>query len=227
MDPEVIHARHLGIVRPDQLLFPVTVIGVGGIGSTMARLLSLVGFRDFRYYDPDRVAGENLGVQFYGARDVGKPKVKACRRNVQEFLPDLSIAVFDTAYTDQPLDGIIVVGVHDIPTRSTIWQAVQRDVTRVPLLVDGRTLGEEVHVHTIRPPFPDDADWYDAHLVPNPPGGELPCGEQGAPHAQYAIASIMANSIVRWVRQDAYWRFVYFNLRTMVLERQGEILSTQ
>lgn len=219
MDPEIIHARHIGIVHPDQLLFPVTLIGVGAIGSTMARLLSQIGFRTFRYYDGDHVVGENVGVQFYREADQGRWKVRACRANVRRFITDLDISVHAEPYVDQPLDGLVVVGVHDIPTRSIIWEAVRRDAHRIPLLVDGRTAGEEVHVYVIRPTFLEDDALYRDSLVPNPPGSALPCGEQGAPHAQAVITGLMANALVRWIRAEPYPRYTLFNLRSMVFEQ--------
>jgi molybdopterin/thiamine biosynthesis adenylyltransferase len=219
MDREIIHARHVGIVHPDQLLFPVTVIGVGAIGSTMARLLSQIGFRTFRYYDGDRVVGENVGVQFYREADKGKRKVIACRDNVRRFITALDIEVHAEPYVDQPLDGLVVVGVDNIQTRSTIWKAVRRDAHQIPLLVDGRTAGEEVHVYVIRPTFLEDGDLYTESLVPNPPGSGLPCGEQGAPHAQSVIAGLMTNAMVRWIRCEPYPRYTLFNLRSMWFEK--------
>lgn len=218
---ETRHARQLGIVHPDQLGYPLTVVGVGSVGSTFARVATQLGFQHLTLYDYDTVVLENVGVQFYREADADRRKVQACRANLQRFIKGLEIDTWPRAYTDEPLDGIVATGVDTIATRAMIWKAVRRDAERVVLLVDGRTRGEEVQVYAVRPAFPDDAAWYEGHLEPEHPADALPCSEQGAPHALAVIAGLMVNVIVRWVRREPYPRLAVCNLRTMVMDTVG------
>lgn len=215
------HARQLGIVHPKQLGYPLTVIGVGSVGSTFVRVATQLGFRHLTLYDADAVVLENVGVQFYREQDCTDLKVRACARNLQFFLEGLKINQWPRAYTDEPLDGIVATGVDTIATRATIWKAVRRDADKIVLLVDGRTRGEEVQVYAVRPAFPDEAAWYESHLELVDPADALPCSEQGAPHALAVIAGLMVNVIVRWVRREPYPLLSVFNLRTMVMDTVG------
>lgn len=211
-----IYSRANGIIDSLQLReFPVTVIGVGAIGSTLVRLLSQLGFCQFSLYDGDTVEAENLGVQFYRKDDVGRPKVEACRENIRHFLPHVNIVTHDCAYVDQSLDGLVVAGVDSMQARLTIWQAIQHQAANIPLYIDGRTAGEEVHVYTVRPLYPSDIVFYENSIVPDERATQMPCGQQGAPHAQAVIAGLIGAQIVRWFREELVYPLVCMNLRMM------------
>lgn len=215
------HVRQLGIVRPQDLQFPVTIIGLGAIGSNTARVLSQLGFRSFRFFDGDVVAVENLGVQFYREADVGRLKVEACSEVLASFLPGLSVATYPFHYDGEPLDGIVIAAVDSMHARSRIWAGVRECSGVVTLFLDGRTAGEEVNVYTVRPRIQGEVRAYEDSLVPDECAAELPCTEQGAPHAQAVIAGIIGAQIVRWVRGEPYARFVHVNLRTYAVEADG------
>ena len=64
---------------------PITVIGVGGIGSFTVLTLAKMGFRNITIYDHDRVEQHNLPNQFYRIKDLKKYKVDALADLVYEF----------------------------------------------------------------------------------------------------------------------------------------------
>ena len=212
-----IHSRGAGIVDPVLLReFAVHIVGVGAIGSTACRVLSQLGFTRFYLYDGDTVQPENLGVQFYRQVDVGRPKVEACRDVMASFLPHLDFEVHASHYAGEDLDGIVVVGVDSMQARARVWKSLQaRSAGKVSLYVDGRTAGEEVHVYAIRPSHPDDIMFYEESIVPDEKTTHMPCGQQGAPHAQAVIAGIMGTQIVRWFRSEVFHSLVCMNLRMM------------
>ena len=69
--------RQLDILQPDDLVRPITIIGVGGIGSPVALALTKMGCRRLTLFDPDTIEPHNLPNQLYRLRDVGRPKVEA------------------------------------------------------------------------------------------------------------------------------------------------------
>lgn len=211
-----LHDRQLGILDPRVLVVPVTVIGVGAVGSAVARVLSQLGFRTLCLIDPDVVEPQNIGMQFYSVADTGQPKVRACKKNLQFFLPHLAIETRARAYRGEPLDGIVVSGVDRAEARRTIWRCVRFNPA-VPLFVDGRTAGEEVHGYAIRPCFPEDIAFFERHLPADQDTAQIPCTETGAPHALAILAGLMANQIVRWVRAEPVTRWFTFFPPTMHL----------
>lgn len=202
--------------------YPVTIIGLGAIGSHVARVLSQLGTCRFCLYDPDTVGEENLATQWYRAGDIGRAKAEALRDVLMAFLPDLQIDIRVEPYADQPLDGIVVVGTDTMESRAAVWHTV-RESSHVVLLVDGRTAGEELHVHTIRPAFPDDVRWYEESLVPDHQAADVPCTAAGAAHVQFVIAGTMATHVVRWINRQSYPRFLLSNLRTGHRMRCGKV----
>lgn len=217
MNPVLIHSRQMGIVDPDLVAaYHLNVIGVGAIGSNVARCASQLGFVKLRLYDPDYVEPQNIGTQFYRFDDKDADKVAACRTNLLHFLPHLNILPTTAEYTHQVLDGIVIVGVDSMKARSTIWESISSTYAeQVCLLVDGRTAGQEVHIYTIRPSFPEDAAFYHESIVPDEEAEELPCSMQGAPHTQFVIAGLMVSQIVRWLLKQEFFRFVHLDLISM------------
>jgi molybdopterin/thiamine biosynthesis adenylyltransferase len=203
--------------------WPVTIIGLGAIGSNTARVLSQLGTRNFTLFDDDTVGEENLATQCYRASDVGLPKATALNDVLTTFLPNLEIKPRIEPYSDQHLEGIVVLGTDTMESRSIVWESV-KESTDVVLLVDGRTAGEELHVHTIRPAYPTDIGSYEASLIPDDQAAHVPCTASAAAHAQFVIAGMIATQIVRWVNRQPYPRFLLVNLRTVHL-MTGELVT--
>ncbi len=218
-DRALFTSRHRGIADSHLLMHPVTVIGIGGIGSTLLPLLARLGFSTMTLIDPDTVDAENIGSQWYRTGDIGKQKVVAAQELLGEFFPHLAgmIRTVPAAYAGEPLDGIVLTGVDTMAARSTIWQAVRFN-SRVPLYVDGRTAGEELHVYAIRPTFPEEVLFYERSLVPDTDTVVLPCTEHAAPHTHAVIAGFMTNMLIRWIRGDAFPRQTILFLQTFHLD---------
>ena len=69
----------------------VAIVGVGGIGSFAALLGAQLGVKKLVLIDRDRVRGTDLGRQaLYGEADIGKPKVEAAKKKLQEINPTVS-----------------------------------------------------------------------------------------------------------------------------------------
>ncbi len=86
--------------RPDRVLDDlararVSIIGLGGIGSSVSQALAGAGVRNFMIADPDTIEETNLNRQFFYTRaDVGRRKVDAASAFLKERHDDLSIETF-------------------------------------------------------------------------------------------------------------------------------------
>lgn len=230
-DVDGIHARQFDVVNPNQLQIPVTIIGVGSIGSPTARVLTQLGMRQFRFFDPDRVELPNVGTQFYrvddaakGSERPGKPKVEACRDNLQYFIPEVEVIVEHCAYQDQKLEGIVISGVDSMEVRKQIWKHV-KDNMEVPLYLEGRTAGEQIELFSVRPCYPDDIDWYTKGLYSDKEAESLPCTFQGAPHAMAVLAGLIGNQLVRWTKGEALRPYILVGLSALYMEVKKPFLS--
>ncbi|QOI95898.1 ThiF family adenylyltransferase [Aeromonas salmonicida] len=65
----------------------VAVIGLGSVGSHLLPLLARSGVRNFVLIDSDIVETANIGRQWYGFHQIGKPKVSACSSEIIKQFP--------------------------------------------------------------------------------------------------------------------------------------------
>src|SRR5205823_6205091 len=121
----------------EQLDFPLTLIGAGGIGSPLALALAKMGCRQLALYDPDTVEAHNLPNQMYRLSDVGRPKVTALAELLCQFAsPQLEVR--QEAVRDQTLRGLVISAVDSMAARQQIWHGCVRYRAAVPLYVDAR-----------------------------------------------------------------------------------------
>ena len=72
----------------------VGIAGLGGLGSNCAVNLVRAGFRKIKIADFDSIDHTNLNRQFYFLDQVGLPKIKALKVNLERINPELQIEVF-------------------------------------------------------------------------------------------------------------------------------------
>src|SRR5512138_700999 len=114
--------RQMDIVTPTDLeKFPVTIIGVGGIGSPTALALSKMGVQNITIYDDDDVEDHNLPNQMYRISDLGKSKVEGTRDICNDFA-GLNIDIHKERFENQPISGIVISGVDTMKSREIIWK---------------------------------------------------------------------------------------------------------
>ena len=78
--------RHQAMFDPDAYQLETNVIGVGGVGSEVVRLLTKLGVGQnslLRAWDRDHVESHNVGNQAYDPMDIGQSKVRSLKRHVR------------------------------------------------------------------------------------------------------------------------------------------------
>jgi molybdopterin/thiamine biosynthesis adenylyltransferase len=214
--------RQVALVRPEDLDFPVTIIGAGGIGSPLALALTKMGCRRMTLYDPDVVEPHNLPNQLYRLRDVGRPKVAALADLLCEFAsPD--VRPIQDAVTGQTLTGVVISGVDSMEAREQIWRQSIRYRAAIPLYIDARMAAQVCRLLTVRPVDPDDVRWYETTLFADDQALEEPCTAQAIIYTTFGLAGFVANQIKRHAQSEAYDRDLLFDFATLSLLRGGEI----
>lgn len=217
----------MDFVRQDQILnwrkaaaWPVTLIGCGGIGSTVGPDLPLMGFRNITVIDGDLVALHNLSNQpAFTERDVGKNKARMLARQLRQRGAKVVVhqCMFDPAIHKRLLEGIVVVAVDSMERvgnrprgRREIWEAVRANVGRVPFFVDGRLGGEMFDCYTFAPSNFAAATMYEQRaLFKQSKASHDPCTQGAIIYATRALAAVMKYQIAAWLRREhAPWRVV-------------------
>ena len=187
--------RQLDILPPEQLTFPITVIGAGAIGSAAVITLAKMGCRRIAVWDDDILAEHNVSNQMCKPSAVGQPKVDALAELVWG-LAEVRIHTRNERYRGQRLEGVVIVAVDSMTSRMEVWKRVKFD-TVVPLLIDARMGAEFGRLYAIRPSDPDDVDFYESNLYPSSEAEPLPCSARAIIYCPTLVAALIALLVKR------------------------------
>lgn len=85
----------------------VSILGCGGLGSNVAMILARAGIGEIFLYDFDKVEYSNLNRQNYKISDIGKEKVLATKKIIEETIPYTKIYSKNIYIDEKNLDEII------------------------------------------------------------------------------------------------------------------------
>lgn len=212
------YQRQMDLLSPDEIIFPVIMVGCGGIGTPTVLNLAKAGFENITLIDPDSVEDHNLPNQFFRLSDLERKKVDALKDMVLDF-SDCFVKIIPEFFENQPLSGIVVSGVDSMKSRQAIWSRVKYNV-EVPLYVDGRIGGEILQVFTIRPSQIEDIELYEKHLFPDEEAEELPCTARAIIYTGSVIGGSIVSQVKKWLKNEQYYRYISFDLKTMTIVTQ-------
>jgi len=182
--------RQLDIVSPEQLAFPIVVIGAGAIGSATVVTLAKMGCADITVWDDDLLEEHNIPNQLCKPSMVGQPKVEALKELTLE-LTEVTIKAENRRYRGQKLRGMVIAAVDSMDARQVIWKRVKLDV-HVPLLIDARMGAEFARIYTVHPCNADEVDFYEANLYSSAQAERLPCSARSIIYCPTVVAGLVA-----------------------------------
>lgn len=211
--------RQLGVIPPEKLQFPITLIGAGGIGSPCAIALAKMGCSNLTIWDFDIVEKHNIANQFYPIDAVGKLKVEALSAVVEGF-GGLRPHVVPQAFTaEECVSGVVCACVDTMEARGQIWQSV-RLKPAVSLYLDARVAGEMGVLYTIRPCDIHQIRFYEQTLHSDEEALDLPCTERSIIYNGFFVAALMASQIKKYALDQELHNEIVFDLKnTVVLSR--------
>lgn len=208
--------RQMDIIpQADLEKYPVTIIGVGGIGSPTALVLSKMGVKNITIYDNDVVEDHNLPNQMYRISDLGKSKVEGTKDICSDF-SGVVITTCNEKFEDQEIKGIVISGVDSMKSRELIWKRLKYNPA-IPIYIDARMGAEVCRICTVNPVNPDDVKWYEATIVPDEKASEEPCTAKSVIYNTFMIASFIANQVKKQARAQSFAREIIFDLKTLIL----------
>ena len=84
-------SRHISVFSPDNVKYPIHIIGVGATGSFVAMELARMGCPVLNIYDFDDVEIHNIPNQYYDNGDLGKLKAEALAEKLKLINPNIPI----------------------------------------------------------------------------------------------------------------------------------------
>jgi len=221
MSPQASYEHQTDIFDPESFMWPVHVIGLGGIGSALALPLAKLGLQSqLHLWDHDpTVEAHNVPAQLlYRAKDIGKPKAETAAEIVRDYCdPKCEVIAHAEKVTETtPLSGVVISGVDSMKSRKAIWSAVQFN-PEVSLYIDGRMGGEQVSLFSLNPSDIDAGEFYSGWLFDDEDGAPLPCAARTVIHPPIVLAGLIIAQLTRFARGLETKRYIDFHTKTTQL----------
>lgn len=206
--------RQMDVFAPPEEGLPVTVIGVGGIGSPTVLALSKMGVQPITVFDDDTVETHNLPNQIYRLDDVGKPKTEALAETVAAYA-GMTLNV-NGRFERQPVSGVAVSAVDSMEARAAIWKRMRFN-SRVLLYIDARMGAQVARIITVKPYDLDQVRWYESTLYSDEDADEARCTEKAIIYNVFLIASLIASQVKKFSSGEPIPRDIVFDFVTLTL----------
>lgn len=203
--------RQLGIINQSELEdLPITVIGVGGIGSATVFTLAKMGAKNITIFDDDVLEEHNISNQTYPHSAVGKPKVEAMAEMV-EYMEGVEIISNNRKY-DGCLSEVVICGVDSMASREEIFKYLNPNYNK--FYIDARMGGEQLTVYSIDMDDVSDVEFYKTTLYSDNESMPIPCTERAIIYNTMGIASHIAAIVKKRIMKDSYFRQIIYDFKT-------------
>ncbi len=204
------HLRQEAIITPEDLIWPIHIVGLGAVGSYAALILAKLGASNLHIYDNDRVMPENVANQLYGPEDVGQHKALALATHVQTLtgtrpLPNLE------RVESRRFEGVVILAVDSMSDRCAIFESSIQGRSAVRWALDVR-LGflpdsartEVGLLFTLRPSDPAECGEYARSLHDDDMALPLDCRAAGVVYASVTAAGRVARRMKQIARGEPF-----------------------
>ena len=203
-----------------KLLDSITVIGLGGIGSTVVTLLSIMGFDKIVGYDDDVLEEHNLSSTTYPMSMIGVPKVEAAAQQSTQY------AGLETYFepnnekwnASMGLASKTITCLDSMDTRMEVYE-VWRELTGRKLLIDLRMDALSFEMITIT----DRYDEFDKYWVSDAEIEPAPCTMKHTIFASSIIGGLGVNQVFNCVANKPFYGYIWGGLLPLNLQKENLI----
>lgn len=196
-----IHMRHLDILPEDAWDKSITIVGVGGIGSTTTMMLAKMGAKNLKIIDFDSVSMHNISTQHYGLKDIGQPKVVALAERIKEDI-GAEITPITARAESLPNADIVILALDSMDERIKLINASKEENDLPEWLIEARMGLEMIRVYTLNPVNEAQMSVYDKTLYPSAEAEALPCSGRAVAYNTYFIASVICSQVKKILNNE-------------------------
>lgn len=186
--------RQEGLVRQNQLDFPVLLIGCGGIGSPTALALAKMGITQITVIDPDVIEPHNIPNQIFPLEKIGTTKVEALADELERYGGTRPTTLQERFTSTMKAKGVVISGVDSMEARQEIWKAVKNNPD-VPLYIEARMAAQAGRVYAIDPLDRHHQKAYEATLYGDDQASPDPCTAKAIIFNVLGIASVIGSLV--------------------------------
>jgi len=212
------HLRQLELVTLDQLQTSVTVIGAGGIGSSVILGIAKLGIPELYVWDHDTLEEHNESSQMLPVRELNgmmnynKAKVTLAAQLVYQMVSDVNVYTYAASWTKELafISPIVVMAVDSMEVRKEIMDAAVNDLD-VKYVIDGRMGAEAGRIYTID--LADDkaieywyASWQSDDSLP-----DAPCMARATIYCSMLFGGLITSQVKKIITKKTFKRGMYFD----------------
>ena len=181
------------------------ILGCGAIGSSAATQLARMGVDEFVLYDLDKVEIQNIGVSHYVIKDVGKKKVDALKRHLQEINPAVAVHTQFGLFTEfiKRLNesDVVILGFDSMEARLEAAKLALQRGNKPSLLIDGRMGSEQYRQYILKNPRLQDYvnTWYSDDSA-----SSEPCNAKATSYCSNMSGAFIANAVKKVINNEQF-----------------------
>ncbi len=204
----------------------ITVVGVGGIGSAIVQLLSIMGFKEITVWDSDIMEEHNRSTTIYPEYKNSRERKVDCARNLAySYNDDIKFNTYDMNYDPNlnpkiPVTPKMIVCLDNMEDRLAIYEHWRlNNKNKNGYFIDGRmdALAFEIVTMTMK----DDPSEYYEHWTPSADIEDAPCTMKHTIFTASIVAGMMVNQLFSLCGNRGYYQYVWMNLLTNDLRKEG------
>lgn len=205
---------------PQEGLESVSIIGLGGIGSSLVQLCALMGFRNIFGYDPDILDEHNLSTTTYPIDYVGKSKAWCADSIARDYGCKGDIEFLNERFEPgKELQPCVMMGPDNMDTRLDVYRSWVEQEDR-EWLIDMRmgALSMEVIIAT-----KENDDYIKTW---NPPSTDIaePCTAKHTIFTATMVASLGMGKVFKIIANRPYFSYIWAGLSPLSVDKQSLII---
>lgn len=202
----------------------ITVVGLGGIGSNAALLLSRLRPAKMSVIDFDLVDASNLAGQFYFTNDVEKFKTEAITERIQSYSSYWNIDSRTERVTEAMMksaSGVVVCGFDNMEARKNCYLWAKEN-PKISLFIDARLNAESWQLFALTQEDLQSTE-YEKYLFADSEVEDAACSYKQTTYAAMMLASMISNVVINYADNVAgHFRSLpkrlYWNSYSMMLD---------
>ena len=205
--------RQMEIIPVEKLGLPITIIGVGAVGSWATLQLAKMGFCDLSVFDHDIVSIENMNCQFYPFHSIDRPKVFALHMIVNDFT---KVMIDCNARKWVPEDGtktpVIICGVDSMEVRKQIFESCKKSF-QVRYFIDTRMASEFMQQWVIDMQDSNAVEAYEKTLFTDKEAVQERCTAKATVYTASLAGSFIAKALKDIITDQPYARAINYDVK--------------
>lgn len=199
----------------------LTIIGLGGVGSSLVINAAIMGFKKIHVWDFDNLEEHNLSTTMYPESCLGKPKTSAAKSVANYFNDTCKVITHNEAWTpDKPLTNKVMMGPDNMEVRHAVW-STWKDMNERIFLIDMRMGAVTMEVITCTP----EKDIFFNTWKPSIDIPDEPCTEKHTIFTAGIVSGLGLSSAFNVLHNRPYYSYIWKSLSPLSFRKEHLVLN--